>query len=98
MNADKKKIIWAYIENHFPGHEIIEINEQSSRTGQGYNLALKKEQRTVYIVSVLDEAVENIESAAVTELLDSYSVADVMRNIGDFPVVVTCSGCIFGSP
>ena len=34
----------------------------------------------------------------IDELLEQYAPANTMRGLGEFPVVVTEQGCMFGSP
>lgn len=53
---------------------------------------------TTFTLRIMDECLLDIEVCEVKELLTSYNVAQVMRDIRDFPIVVTNSGCIFGSP
>jgi len=47
---------------------------------------------------VMDEFLEQHPPAEIKSMLESYSVAQVVRDIRDFPIIVTNSGCIFGSP
>jgi len=52
----------------------------------------------IYVLRVMDEFLEQHPPAEIKSMLESYNVAQVVRDIRDFPIIVTNSGCIFGSP
>ena len=83
-----------YISEYFPDANIEEWEHEKNES-LNFNVV---ENETTYILRVMDECLLEIEVSEVKELLTSYNVAQVMRDIRDFPIVVTNSGCIFGSP
>lgn len=56
------------------------------------------ENSDTYILRLMDECLNGLQEDEVKPMLENYNVARVMRDIGDFPTVVTRNGCIFGSP
>ena len=44
---------------------------------------------------VLDETFEGLERDQAVTQLEMFQVADVLRDMGGFPITVTTSGCIF---
>ena len=46
----------------------------------------------------MNECIVGLKTDEVKPMLENFNVAQVLRDIGDFPIVVTNSGCIFGSP
>lgn len=84
--------ILAYLETEFPGFIVEEQTEDDSYC---FNL---KDGSTKHFLRVMYSAVETINAEQITSQLEQYAVAATMRGLGDFPVVVTESGCIFGSP
>ncbi len=83
-----------YISEHFPNANIEEWEHEKNES-LNFNVV---ENETTYILRVMDECLLEIDVSEVKELLTNYNVAQVMRDIRDFPIVVTNSGCIFGSP
>jgi len=83
-----------YIDQHF-SDASIEQWEHEKNESLNFNII---ENDTTYTLRVMDECLETIQVNEVNELLTSFNVAQVMRDIRDFPIVVTNSGCIFGSP
>ena len=56
------------------------------------------EKTQTYVLRVMNESIEGLQADEVKTMLENYNTAQVMRSLGDFPIVVTNSGCIFGSP
>ena len=51
-----------------------------------------------HFVRVMYNAIESHDPEELTSQFERLAVADTMRGLGEFPVVVTEHGCIFGSP
>lgn len=90
--SETRDIILIYLQKEFPDFKIQEEDEQES-----YCFRLNKD-TTSYFVRVMFNAIESNEFDALTAQLERLAVADTMRGLGDFPVVVTECGCMFGSP
>ncbi len=88
---ETRDVILAYLDQEFPGFAINEETDSES-----YCFRLKDNQQT-YFLRVMFSAVDDDASSFMLQL-EQYAVASTMRGLGDFPVVVTESGCIFGSP
>ena len=73
----------------------IEQWEHEKQDSINFNVS---ENATTYILRVMNESIEGLDESEVKTMLENYNVAQVMRDIGDFPIVVTKSGPIFGSP
>ncbi len=91
---DFAKPVLEYISEHFPSANVEEWEHEKNESLNFYVV----ENETTYTLRVMDECLLEVEVDEIRELLTSYNVAQVMRDIRDFPIVVTNSGCIFGSP
>ncbi|MEM7402155.1 MAG: hypothetical protein AAF304_09430 [Pseudomonadota bacterium] len=83
-----------YINEHFSS-PIIKQWEHEKNESLNFKI---DENEITFTLRIMDECLRDIEVTDVKDLLASYNVAQVMRDIRDFPIVVTNSGCIFGSP
>ena len=92
--SDFAKPILEYISEHFPDADVDEWQHEKNESLNFYIV----ENEITYTLRVMDECLLEIEVDEVKELMMNYNVAQVMRDIRDFPIVVTNSGCIFGSP
>lgn len=90
--SEVRDIILAYLQREFSDCRIQEENNEDS-----YCFRLKSENQS-YFVRVMFDAIENPDPAELASQFERLAVADTMRGLGDFPVVVTECGCIFGSP
>ena len=84
--------ILVYLRQEFSNFIIDEESQNDS-----YCFRLTNENNS-YFVRVMYTAIEAEDLMAIVSQLERLSVADTMRGLGDFPVVVTDCGCIFGSP
>ncbi len=88
------KPILEYISEHFPDASVEEWEHEKK---ESLNFRIH-ENATTYILRVMDECFVNQQVTDIKPMLESFNVAQVVRDIRDFPIVVTNSGCIFGSP
>lgn len=88
------KPIIEYISENFPDAEIEEWQHEKK---ESLNFRIHEHSAT-YVLRVMDECFVNQQVVDIKPMLESYNVAQVMRDIRDFPIIVTNSGCIFGSP
>lgn len=96
MSVDTKysKYIVEYIEEHFP-NAITEEWEHEKKESINFRII---EDEKIYVLRVMDECLVDLRVNEVKTILENYNVAQIIRDVGDFPVVVTNYGCIFGSP
>ena len=94
VNTDYSKIIVEYIEQHFP-NAAIEQWEHEQRESINFKIL---EGEKIYVLRVMTECLIDLSASEVNIMLANYNVAQIIRDVGDFPVVVTNYGCIFGSP
>ena len=92
--AGFSKPILNYISKHFPGATVEEW-EHEKKESLNFNI-LENEKK--FVLRVMHECLVDIEVNEVEPLLENYNAAQVLRDIGDFPIVVTNMWCIFGSP
>ena len=91
-NEQLRDAVVAYLRAEFPE---FDINEQSEEESYCFHLSRES---TKHFLRVMYSATENVSADELTEQLEQYAVASTMRGLGDFPVVVTEQGCMFGSP
>jgi hypothetical protein len=84
--------VLSYLKVEFAEFDIQEEQEKDS-----YCFRLTKQSDT-HFIRVMYSATESSEASEIGPLLEQYAVASTMRGLGDFPVVVTEQGCMFGSP
>ena len=84
--------ILEYLNREFPSYEIVEQAQDDS-----YCFKLEGKSSN-HFLRVMFSAILVDEDQSITVLLNQYAAADTMRGLGDFPVVVTEQGCMFGSP
>lgn len=94
QNSDLSKYIEEYIKEYFPNATSEKWQHEKQ---ESINFKIFESER-VYILRVMNECLDGLQANEIKSMLENYNVAQVMRDIGDFPVVVTNSGCIFGSP
>jgi len=83
-----------YISTNFPG-ATVEQWEHEKKESLNFNIL---ENEKTFVLRVMHECLVDINVSEVEQLLENYNAAQVLRDIGDFPIVVTNMGCIFGSP
>ncbi len=89
---DIRDAVLHYLRNEFSGFDIQEEPDNES-----YCFRLSKQPDT-HFLRVLYSATQSCDAGGIGTLLEQYAVAGTMRNLGEFPVVVTEQGCMFGSP
>jgi len=92
--AEFSKPILDYISTNFPGATVEEWEHEKK---ESLNFNILDNERT-FVLRVMHECLVDIEISEIEQLLTNYNTAQVLRDIGDFPIVVTNMGCIFGSP
>ena len=93
-DADVTRSIQEYLVEHFPNATTEEWQHENQ---ESINFRVFENEKT-YILRVMDECINDIQVDEVKPMLENFNVAQIMRDLGDFPIVVTNSGCIFGSP
>lgn len=93
-NSEFSKPILEYISEHFP-NATVEEWEHEKKESLNFNI---QENDVIYVLRVMYECFEDKQVADIVSMLESFNVAQVVRDIRDFPIIVTNSGCIFGSP
>lgn len=84
--------IQVYLTQEFPEFSIQEEKYQDS-----YCFRLNKSTES-YCLRVMFSALDTDNQEDIHTQLEQFSVTSTMRSLGEFPVVLTESGCIFGSP
>ena len=77
--------------------EFAEFDIQEEQDKESYCFRLTK-QSDSHFIRVMYSATQSTEASEIGPQLEQYAVASTMRGLGDFPVVVTEQGCMFGSP
>jgi hypothetical protein len=91
-STSTRDAIIRYLNKEFPSFEVLEDKNEDS-----YCFKLKGETGAYYL-RVMFTAIQSDQQQSIEDLLGQYAAADTMRGLGDFPVVVTEQGCMFGSP
>ena len=96
MSDDKDivRAIRAYLAANF---KAASIDQWEHEKQESINFKITDKDRE-YVLRVMNETLEGLQAGEVQTMLERYNTAQVMRDLGDFPIVVTNSGCIFGSP
>ena len=84
--------VLTYLKIEFPE---FDIQEQQDKESYCFRLASQSES---HFIRVMYSATQSNEASEIGPQLEQYAVASTMRGLGDFPVVVTEQGCMFGSP
>lgn len=90
--SDEAKIseVEKYLGNEFPGAGI-----EVTRGEDGYVAFHVADGAGVYILSVVPEFLADRGADEVAAQLPEFRVAETMRNMGDFGILLTNSGCVF---
>ena len=91
-NEDLRDAIMAYLQSEFPTFNIEEQLEEES-----YCFRLTSESSS-YFLRVMYSVTQGLSKEEMLVQFEQFAVASTMRSLGDFPVVVTEQGCMFGSP
>ncbi len=95
--ADEDEVLAAikkYIIENFPDATIEQWEDVKQ---DSLNFRIIENDKT-YTLRVMQECYLEDSLQDMHTMLENYNVAQVLRDIIDFPIVVTNSGCIFGSP
>jgi len=92
----ESQVIHDYLVEEFPE---FTISEEKHKDSYCFRLNSKKsKQQDSHFLRVMFVAIHSEHAIDLRTQLEQYAVSSTMRGLGDFPVVVTESGCIFGSP
>ncbi len=94
QTTEHSRCIQEYIIEHFPNAKIEQWEHEKK---ESINFRIFEKDKT-FVLRVMDECLVGIELQEIKSMLENYNTAQILRDIGDFPIVVTNSGCIFGSP
>ena len=89
---DMRDALLLYLSEEFQGADINEVADDES-----YSFSVSSQGQR-YFLRVMLDSVDQLSIDNVRDTMESFSVSQTMSSLGDFPVVVTQSGCIFGSP
>ncbi len=79
-----------YLATEFPDARIEVIKEETGDISFAVEASA-----TTHLLTMVNEYGESRTAAQVAEDLPSFGVADTMRSLGEFRVLLTPSGCIF---
>jgi len=88
-NEKKLDVIRDYMASHFEGF-AIDSREERDR----YRYELRKDD-CHHLILVLKEFLDAFDVQGIEIQLGNYNVAMIARSLGDLPILVTTSGCIF---
>jgi len=81
----------SYLKREFPDFQITQAE------GQGAETVFKLESAgRVHVLRLRREFLESAVIEDIHELLAGFRLAPTLRDIGEFPIVVSANGCIFG--
>ena len=83
--------VTGYLMREFDDSEIQQEHQEDSL---GFRILCREQS---YFLRIMRSAIASVEVGQVADYLESFSVIMTLKSLGDFPVVVTESGCIFGS-
>jgi len=88
-NEKKLDVIRNYISAQFAGF-VVDSWEELDR----YRYELRKD-NCRHLILVLKEFLDAFDAQEIQIQLANYNVAMIARSLGDLPILVTTSGCIF---
>ena len=92
MGTDAKLAeVVSFLKNEFPGFAIT----RTDRSGHETVLELKSAGK-VHIVYLQHSFLETTPVEDIQERLTGFRLAPTLRDMGDFPIVLSINGCIFG--
>jgi hypothetical protein len=91
MSTDLKLTeVISYLESEFPDFAVTR-----SDGPQGGAVLRLSSPAQVHIVHVEKEFLESVSTDDIQARLTEYRLASTLRDIGEFPIVVSINGCIF---
>ncbi|MBA2126987.1 hypothetical protein DLM45_12255 [Hyphomicrobium methylovorum] len=82
--------VMSYLRTEFPQFDIARIHENEDEI-----VLQLKSLGQVHIVRVHRSFLERTSEKEISERLTSFRLASVLRDLGNLPVALTPSGCIF---
>ena len=95
MSVSEESLCEAVVEYLMSEFADCEIQQEHQEDSLGFRILCEDQG---YFLSVMRNAIVSVEAAQIAEYFASFSVVMTLKSLGDFPVVLTESGCIFGSP
>ena len=92
-HSEIRDAIVGYLKKEFPDHTISE-----EMAADSYCFRLLKKNASPHYLRVMFSAIHSHNAGDIEAMLKQYAPAGTMRDLGDFPVVVTEQGCMFGCP
>lgn len=77
--------------------EFSDFDIQEEQDNESYCFRLTN-QSDSHFIRVMYSATQSSDASEIGPQLEQYAVASTMRGLGEFPVVVTEQGCMFGAP
>ena len=80
----------SYLKDEFPGFTVTCLDNGECETV----LQLRSSDQ-IHIVRVQEAFLERTPTNDIRVMLADFRTAQTLRDLGDFPIVVTINGCIF---
>lgn len=92
MATDPKLIeVISYLKNEFPGFTVTCLEK-----GEFESVLQLKSLDRIHIVRVQENFLKSVPMGDLGIMLADFRLAQTLRDLGDFPIVLTVNGCIFG--
>ncbi|MDY6856377.1 MAG: hypothetical protein SWO11_17090 [Thermodesulfobacteriota bacterium] len=88
VDKEKIKAVYAYIKNEFDGC-IIEDTYDMLRTVQTFRVAYEE---SVFKITILKDFFDDKNPSDIPALLQSFLLAEHLRDMGSTPLIVTKEG------
>lgn len=92
MGANPKLMqVISYLDAEFPGFSVA----QSDGRNEGEIVLRLKSQDQVHVTIVQRDFLDGVALEDIHVRLEEYRLAATLRDIGEFPIILSKSGCIF---
>ena len=88
IDQEKIKAVYAYIKDEFEGC-IIEDTYDTLRTAQTFRVTYEE---SVFQVTILQDFFDDKDPSDIPALLQSFLLAEHLRDMGSTPLIVTKEG------
>ncbi len=86
----KLEIVLDYLQSEFPDYSIVDYLDETG----GYTFRLLKGEQS-HLITVQSEFLAQKDISQINTCLQDFRVASVLRDVGEFQVLISNSGCIF---